>query len=247
MKTKLFIPIWFGCLLFGMTSCQKEENPEGAIRDNTGASQKKEADLGQLFRQYGSDKDINGYTSVYHTLFDSKKDEPLTMLEIGIGTMIPGAHSSMVGYAADNYKPGGSLRAWRDYFPNGTIYGFDVQPDTQFSDEPRIFTHLCDSTDPEKVAETMKGLGNVKFDVIIDDGSHLDTSQLATLKNFYPYLKENGIYIIEDIYPGSSVSSIPANVGTCCNGDPYFFVGVKNNICVIYKNHLDRNSLMYNY
>lgn len=37
-------------------------------------------DLGQLFRKYGSDKDINGYTPVYHTLFNHLKDKPMTML-----------------------------------------------------------------------------------------------------------------------------------------------------------------------
>lgn len=204
-------------------------------------------DLGQLFRYYGSDKDINGYTSVYHTLFDHLKDKPITMLEIGIGTMIPGAHSSMVGYARSDYKPGGSLRAWRDYFVNGNLYGADVQKDTQFSDEQRITTYLCDSTNPEQVRAMIGTMGNVKFDIILDDGSHADVNQLKTLANFYPHLKENGIYIIEDIYPGSSISTHPEAVSKLCNGDPMFFVGVKNNICVIYKNHLVREGKGYNY
>ena len=78
-------------------------------------------DLGQLFRLYGSDKDTNGYTSVYHTLFDHMKQKPMRLLEIGIGTMIPNVPSSMVGYSRPGYKPGGSLRAWRDYFVRGDI------------------------------------------------------------------------------------------------------------------------------
>ncbi len=153
----------------------------------------------------------------------------------------------MVGYAGADYKPGGSLRAWRDYFTKGSIYGVDVQPDTQLSDEPRISTYLCDSTDSAKVKEFMQQLGNIKFDIIVDDGSHVDNNQLKTLSNFYPYLKDSGIYIIEDIYPNSGVSASPASVANCCNGDPFFFVGLKNNICVIYKKPLNRNSTTYNY
>jgi hypothetical protein len=203
-------------------------------------------DLAELFNKYGSDKDRNGYAQLYHTLFDHLKDQPITMLEIGIGTMIEGAHSSMVGYSLENYKPGGSLRAWRDYFCQGRIIGADVQPDTQFSDEPRIETYLCNSIDPSAVVEFMKSFPeDFKFDIIIDDGSHIDMDQFQTLRNFYPYLKEGGIYIIEDIYPSSKISNCPALVGCACNHDPYFFVGLKNNLCVIYKKGL--NSKRQNY
>ena len=125
--------------------------------------------------------------------------------------------------------------------------GADIQPDTQFTDEPNITTHLCDSTNPESVADFMKKLGDVKFDIIIDDGSHIDTNQLKTLLNFYSYVKDGGFYIIEDIYPGSKVSTMPQLLETLCGGDPYFFVGLKNNICVIYKNHLKRSEYRINY
>jgi hypothetical protein len=204
-------------------------------------------DLGQLFRKYGSDKDINGYTPIYHTLFNHMRDKQMMMLEIGIGTMIPGVHSSMVGYSQPGYKPGGSLRAWRDYFVNSDIHGADVQPDTQFTGEERITTHICDSTNPEFVKNFMTKFESKQFDIILDDGSHYDVSQFKTLQNFYPHLKEGGIYIIEDIYRGSAVSSNPLLLESLCNGDPFFFVGVKNNICVIYKNHLQRDNPRINY
>lgn len=192
-------------------------------------------DLSQLFNKYGSDKDRNGYTPLYHTLFNHLQTSYLTIGEIGIGTMMPNVHSSMLGYALENYKPGGSLRAWRDYFVNSEIIGFDVQVDTQFSEE-RIQTFLCDSTNNNSVKEV---IGNRKFDIIIDDGSHLDTHQFETLKNFYPYLKDGGIYIIEDIYPGSQVTENPRIIQEIVNKDPFFFVGYRNNLCVIYKNHLN--------
>jgi hypothetical protein len=202
-------------------------------------------DLCELFNKYGSDKDINGYAQIYHTLFHYQRGTPITMLEIGIGTMIPGVSSSMVGYSLKGYKPGGSLRAWRDYFPQGRIIGADIQPDTQFNDEPRIETYICNSTKLHEVDEFMDRLKGIKFDIIIDDGSHHDMDQLTTLRNFYSHLKEGGIYVIEDINPGSKVSTMPALVGTMCGNDPYFFVGVKNNICVIFKSHLNTKRANY--
>ena len=40
---------------------------------------------------------------------------------------------------------------------------------------------------------------NIKFDVIIDDGHHWDESQKKTLINFFPYLNDGGLYVIEYI------------------------------------------------
>ena len=37
------------------------------------------------------------------------------------------------------------------------------------------------------------------FDVIIDDGSHHPTHQILSLLHYLPYLKYDGIFIIEDI------------------------------------------------
>jgi hypothetical protein len=68
-------------------------------------------ELSELFNHYGSDKDRNGYSHLYSILFDNIKNEKLNILEIGIGTMLPGK-SSMLNYMPDTYKPGASHRAW---------------------------------------------------------------------------------------------------------------------------------------
>jgi hypothetical protein len=75
----------------------------------------------------------------------------------------------MLGYALPGYRPGGSLRAWRDYFPRAQVLGMDVQPDTQFT-EDRIRTCLCDSTNAEQVSEFFRAHDHLAFDLIIDDG-----------------------------------------------------------------------------
>ena len=129
------------------------------------------ADLATLFTAHMSDKNTNGYTSLYTALFTHFKHAPISLLEVGIGTMIPGAHSSMKGYMPDCYQPGASLRAWRDFFQNGEIHSMDIAPDCMLS-EPRITTHLCDSTCPASVLAWTQANPDLSFDVILDDGSH---------------------------------------------------------------------------
>jgi len=121
-----------------------------------------------------------------------------------------------------------------DYFVNSNIYGVDIQKDTQFS-EDRITTFLADSTNQSEVNNLMSNL-NIEFDIIVDDGWHWDEAQKKTLINFFPYLKANGLYIIEDIYPGSNLnSSTPYVIKDIIGNYEHFFVGLKNNQCVIRK------------
>jgi hypothetical protein len=157
----------------------------------------------------------------------------MNILEIGIGTMMPGVKSSMRHYMPESYIPGASLRAWNDYFVNSKIYGADIQPDTQF-EENNIKTFLCDSTNKNSVDDIFLN-SDIKFDIIIDDGYHLDSAQKSTLSNFFPYLKDGGLYIIEDIYPGSGLSMDPYSIRNIIGNYEYYFVGIKNNQCVIKK------------
>lgn len=150
----------------------------------------------KLFRRYGTDK--LAYASAYEFFLRSRRQHVAALVEIGIGTLLPDAHSNMIGWGAPHYRPGGSLRSWRDYFPNARIIGIDVQPDTQFSEE-RIRTHLCDSTDAAAVRRLTAEVDLHDIDVVIDDGSHRAVDQLATLQNFFHLLGPNGLYVIEDI------------------------------------------------
>jgi glycosyltransferase involved in cell wall biosynthesis/cephalosporin hydroxylase len=188
-------------------------------------------DLDRLFDRHGSDKDRNGYTPVYHAILKHLRNDRLSVLEVGIGTMIPGAPSSMVGYSLPGYRPGGSLRAWRDYLPNALVHGADVQPDTQFDDEERIRTHVCDSTDAAAAASLAPGLA---FDLVVDDGSHAAGDQLATLRNFWPRVKPGGHYVVEDVHPGSRLlTDLWDRVKAIIGGDGLVFVTEKKNLVVV--------------
>lgn len=190
-------------------------------------------DLATLFATHGSDKDRNGYSSLYNALFLALKQAPVSLLEIGIGTMLPG-HSSMKGYMPDTYQPGASLRAWRDFFPTGDVHGMDVQPDCMFS-EPRITTHMCNSTEAESCRAWIEAHPDLTFDIIVDDGSHWDQHQLATLAHLFPLVKPGGFYVIEDVVPSSLVSREPMRVKEIVGDVGIFYAGLKNNLCIIHK------------
>jgi len=182
------------------------------------------AELGSLFNKYGSDKDRNGYTPIYDTIWKNLRDKPIDMLEIGIGTMIPGVQSSMVGYSLPGYAPGGSLRAWRDYFPLGNIVGCDVQPDTQFTEE-RITTHIANSSEKAQLDAV---LGDRMFDIIIDDGLHWDETQIKTMENLWHRVKPGGYYVIEDITEWSRIPTEFRHKIEDLAGKAYFLTEKKN-------------------
>jgi len=184
--------------------------------------------LGALFDKYGSDKNRNGYSPIYHTILKRIRDSVTNLLEIGIGTMIPHAPSSMVGYSLPGYKPGGSLRAFRDYLPSACVVGVDVAEDCLF-EEDRIKTLRADSRDATALASV---LGDSTFDVVIDDGLHTHDAQLATLRNLMQRVRLGGYYVVEDVYPGSPfLDELPAAL-LAIRMEPAWFTTAKKNIVI---------------
>ena len=86
-----------------------------------------------------------------------------------------------------------------DFFPRATIYAIDVNEKTvnaYYGD--RIKTYLCNQIDFITFDRLFK---DVRFDLIIDDGSHITSHQQQTLGYlFNNYLTSGGIYVCEDIH-----------------------------------------------
>jgi SAM-dependent methyltransferase len=147
-------------------------------------------ELNKVFRDFGSDKgDRHNYGSIYQKLIGEKKD-PL-ILEIGIGTENHYMYAS--GLA------GSSLKAWREFYPNGLVIGADIDPEAISSVEPPAY--IVDQTKDdslETLATSLKQFG--KFDLIVDDGFHDFHANVRTFLNIYPILKPGGHYIIEDVH-----------------------------------------------
>jgi hypothetical protein len=180
--------------------------------------------LHDIFEKWGTDK--GPHADAYELMFAGRRFEVTRVLEVGIGTLIPSVNSSMVGYAKEGYRPGGSLKAWRDFFPNAHVTGFDVQPDTQLAGEDRIRTFLCDSTDRVQVDAALADAELAAFDLVVDDGSHVDSDQLLTLRNLFSYVKPLGFYVVEDVLAGSSIDKDPQIIRPIIGGNPFVVVPV---------------------
>jgi hypothetical protein len=141
-------------------------------------------DLNRLALFFHTDKwGSHWYTQHYQRYFQHLKHKRLNLLEIGVG-----------GYE-DSDTGGASLRMWKAYFRKSQIVGIDICDKTQFS-EHRIDIRQCDQTDSEALHRLSNEYGG--FDIIVDDGSHLNQHVIETFHVLFPLLRQNGIYVVED-------------------------------------------------
>ena len=141
--------------------------------------------LTALAKEFRTDKWGNHfYTPHYERHLKHLRDEPIRLLEIGIG-----------GYNRAG-EGGASLRMWKRFFGKASIVGLDIE-DKSHVQEERIRVYQGDQTDPELLLRMNAQAG--PFDVIIDDGSHRPHHILATFDILFPLLAPNGIYVVEDI------------------------------------------------
>jgi hypothetical protein len=161
---------------------------------STSALSREGADeLQALFNKYGSDKSTaHDYHHIYGHILQ-KKHSITAILEIGLGTN----NTDVISNMGTEGKPGASLRAFRDFMPNAKIYGADVDKRILFS-ESRIQTFFVDQTDP-KSFESLGAILLDRFDLIIDDGLHSPSANLASLNFSLDRIKPGGWIIIEDI------------------------------------------------
>lgn len=124
----------------------------------------------------------NTYFETYETHLSKFIGKNPVLLEIGIAK-------------------GGSLEMWAKYFQNGEIHGIDANEKIKnhVYKEPNIYCHLGDQGSPE-YWEYFKKATDITFDIIIDDGSHVNSHQILTLINLFPRLKMGGVYVIEDTH-----------------------------------------------
>jgi hypothetical protein len=132
---------------------------------------------------------------VYSALFKERREQPLRVFELGLGTNNPDAPSNMGVFGA----PGASLRGWRDLFPKAVVFGADVDRRILFQ-EDRIKTFYCDQLDRSSVRELWSHPElQDGVDIIIEDGLHTFEANVSFLEGSLDYLRPGGIYITEDI------------------------------------------------
>lgn len=120
------------------------------------------------------------YFPIYERHFASFRGREVHIAEIGIYS-------------------GGGLEMWRFYFGDKAhIYGIDIEPScrTYESSGTRIF--IGDQSDPNFWREFVQEVP--QLDVIIDDGGHQTSQQIATLEALLPHLRPGGVYLCEDVH-----------------------------------------------
>lgn len=130
---------------------------------------------------------LHNYVSIYEKIFDPIRENALNIVDIG----------------AVGSNGGGSTKMWREYFPNSNIYAIDINPDVLNIRLNNVYTINLDLDDEAAVISTLNNL-NVKFDIVIEDGSHHPRQQMRTLFNFSNYLNKNYHYFIEDLCAGEN-------------------------------------------
>lgn len=145
------------------------------------------------------------YLNEYDKIFERFRNESVNLLEIGLAV-------------------GGSLLLWKKYFKYAkNIVGIDIDTSRvgvyeYFPDETLSKLGINKTISPYNVFDWNKDikivqtdiklykdsmLDDIKFDIIIDDGSHAHHDQKFVIENFISRLNKNGILVIEDIQPHS--------------------------------------------
>jgi hypothetical protein len=120
------------------------------------------------------------YLQIYEMYFERFKHLPVDIMEIGV-------------------RAGESINTWNKYFANAnSIYGVEID-DAWWESLLQDHIHYVQG-DATETAILDKFPSEQEFDIIIDDGSHINEQIIKSFKIFYPRLKSGGIYVIEDLY-----------------------------------------------
>ncbi len=122
---------------------------------------------------------VEHYMEIYEKHFERFRNRPVNILEIGI-------------------FQGGSLQLWKKYFgEQANIFGLDIEPKCKKFEEDRIKISIGDQGNRQfmkKLAQKLPPL-----DILIDDGGHTMKQQKVTFNVMYSKVKENGVYLCEDV------------------------------------------------
>ena len=128
------------------------------------------------------------YFKFYDKYFSKFRNRKCKILEIGV------------------YR-GGSLQMWQNYFSKDSlVVGMDINPECSAYTGENIEIFIGDQSNKEHLSELVKKYG--KFDVIIDDGSHVAGHQIASFEYLIDYLNDDGVYLVEDVM-GDCDTDIP--------------------------------------
>lgn len=137
------------------------------------------SNLDRIAKQHGTDKssEIHNYCVKYEKYLPFNRYDELNILEIGV-------------------LNGKSLKTWKDYFYRSNILGIDINPDCKQYEEENIRVEIGSQYDANFLSNISEMYG--PFDLIIDDGSHMNSHVNFSFECLFDHVKSGGIYVVED-------------------------------------------------
>lgn len=120
------------------------------------------------------------YFEIYNRHFNKFRGKEVVLLEIGV-------------------SHGGSLQMWKEYFgENIRIIGIDIDPKCKKFEEKGIEIFIGSQEDINFLSNIKSKIP--KVDILIDDGGHTMNQQIVTFKCLYDHVKDEGVYLCEDLH-----------------------------------------------
>ena len=136
--------------------------------------------LDKIGIECGTDKSslLHDYLRKYEKYLPFDREEPIKILEIGV-------------------LEGESLCVWKKYFPNSKIIGIDINPYCKKFESEDVTVEIGSQFDSEFLKMIGEKYG--PFDMVLDDGSHINEHVIFSFKELFKYVKPQGVYIVEDV------------------------------------------------
>jgi len=157
--------------------------------------------ISEILLNYKSDKNFGTVKNIYNDLdrWDII-DNPEECIGHSYGEAYDNIfknfdHNGEINFLEIGIQKGGSLVAWRDYFPKSNLYGIDIIDCILDEYRRPDFNYIISDIKDASVKEKLK---DVYFDIIIDDGSHYLEDVMFVVSNYKEKLKSGGYLIIED-------------------------------------------------
>ena len=133
----------------------------------------------QPSKQDGKKIIAHGYAKIYEKYLKDNKDGVLNIIELG----------SFYGNAS---------AAFFFYFKNAKIYSADINPDMYLYSSKRLNNFFTDTSSRSSIEKNIINK-NIKFDLIIEDASHMLKDQIISLFTLFRTLNSGGLFIVEEI------------------------------------------------
>ena len=194
LKIYLFLTIFFKYIL-NLFYLPKTKNLDNYSKENINLFDQDlnylceyfNSDKGEIFKnQYAKpskqeDRKIiaHGYAKIYEKYLKEHKDKNLNIIELG----------SFYGNAS---------AAFYFYFKNSQIYSADINPDMYLYRSKRLKNFFTDTSSRASIEKNILSR-NIKFDLIIEDASHMLKDQIISLFILFKNLRSGGFFIVEEI------------------------------------------------